>query len=99
MLYLNYAVQDLQRTTLSEENRILWRSRSEILHKNGVSAGVFIYTETRPIEDLLDRYGKPPTGVEVLFIIVASDALETASLRASGINQLVDMGRISEVIS
>lgn len=66
---------------------------------NEVSADIFIYAEPPPIEHLLERYGEPSTGVEVPFIVVATNALETASLRANGINQLVEMGRISEVIS
>jgi signal transduction histidine kinase len=66
---------------------------------DGVSADFFVYAEPPPIKDLLDRHSKPSTGMEVPFIVVASDALEAASLRASGINWLVEMGRISEVIS
>lgn len=56
-------------------------------HMNGVVADFFIYAEPPPIEDLLRHHGNPSTE-EVHFIIMTTNAFETASLRASGINHL-----------
>ena len=68
-------------------------------HMDGIVADFFVYAEPPPIKDLLERHGHPATGEEVPFIIVTTNAHEIASLRASGINHLAELGRILEVIS
>ena len=66
---------------------------------SGVVADFFLYAEPPPIEYLLEHHGQSATDAEIPFIIMATNALETASLRSNGINQLTELGRILEVIS
>ena len=66
---------------------------------DGVSADFFIYVEPPPIEYLLEEHGVHAKDTEAPVIILASNAFESASLVASGIHHLTDLGRIVEIIA
>ncbi|ETN46390.1 uncharacterized protein HMPREF1541_00574 [Cyphellophora europaea CBS 101466] len=63
------------------------------------TADFFVYAEPPPISYLLRQHGHPATAKEVPLIIMATNAFESASLAANGINHLTDVGRIMEIIS
>lgn len=63
------------------------------------SADFFVYAEPPPISYLLRYHGHTAAAKEVPLIIMATNAFESASLTANGINQLTDLGRILEIIS
>lgn len=74
-------------------------STSHATSMEGQSPDFFVFAEPPPIEYLLRHHGNTATSKEVPLIIMATNAFESASLAANGINQLTDLGRVLEVIS
>ncbi|KAK5070645.1 hypothetical protein LTR64_000320 [Lithohypha guttulata] len=64
---------------------------------------IFIYCEPPPIEYLLkhhtERRESGKSGQEAALLIICTNAFEAAALRSAGVAQLVNLGRIIEVIS
>lgn len=67
------------------------------------NASIYVYCEPPPIEYLLknhtDRKVSGKTGKEAALLIICTNAFEAAALRAAGVTQLINLGRIIEVIS
>ncbi|RMZ80776.1 hypothetical protein DV737_g2866, partial [Chaetothyriales sp. CBS 132003] len=64
----------------------------------GVDADLFIYTEPPPIEYLLQHHGKHDDRDMTPIIILCQNAFQAGSLRANGLHDLVEQGRIIEII-
>ncbi|KKY19909.1 putative sensor histidine kinase response [Phaeomoniella chlamydospora] len=66
-------------------------------------ADIFLYAEPPQIDYLLEHHSErnltDKTGKDVALLIICTNAFEAASLRAGGVQQLVGLGRIIEVIS
>ncbi|OTA99970.1 hypothetical protein M426DRAFT_27023 [Hypoxylon sp. CI-4A] len=79
----------------------------EVIKSKSIEAdadtAIYIYAEPPPIEHLvqehLDRKEMGHSGKEAALLIVCTNAFEAAALRAAGIQELVSLGRIIEVIS
>lgn len=64
---------------------------------------IFVYCEPPPIEYLLKHHSERreigKCGKEAALLIICTNAFEAAALRAAGVAQLTNLGRIIEVIS
>ena len=67
------------------------------MHDKG--ADMYLYAEPPPIEHLFKTHGERAAHGEIPLIIMCSNQLEAAALRAGGLHKLVDAGRIVEVTS
>ena len=66
-------------------------------------ADIFFYAEPPPVEYLLqhhsERKARGKSGREVVLLITCTNAFEAAALRAGGVQHLINLGRVIEVIS
>ncbi|KAM0820963.1 hypothetical protein AB5N19_06785 [Seiridium cardinale] len=66
-------------------------------------ASIYIYAEPPPIEHLVDqhheRIARGQSGRESALLIICTNAFEAAALRAAGVDHLISLGRIIEVVS
>ncbi|KAK9423220.1 hypothetical protein SUNI508_04514 [Seiridium unicorne] len=66
-------------------------------------ASIYIYAEPPPIEHLVDqhheRIAKGQSIRQTALLIICTNAFEAAALRAAGVDHLISLGRIIEVVS
>ncbi|KAI0132839.1 hypothetical protein BJ170DRAFT_718988, partial [Xylariales sp. AK1849] len=71
--------------------------------ENDEDTNIFIYAEPPPIQYLVEQHcerkNEGKSGKDAALMVICTNAFEAAALRAAGIEELVSLGRIIEVVS
>ena len=83
---------------VEKSNRNLARERSQMkvltsARRDRNIVDLFVYSEPCSFEGSLEHQGQPAKEEEESFIMVATNILESVSVRASGLDQLTELGR------
>ncbi|RMZ81768.1 hypothetical protein DV738_g2065, partial [Chaetothyriales sp. CBS 135597] len=93
-------VEDSVRNLVAQWFSMNWFSMKVLAQSSltGVVADLFIYTEPPPIEHLVQDQGNNDGRDRTPIIILCQNAYQAGSLRANGLHDIAERGRIVEII-